>query len=161
MNPCPVCEGKCCRNDFGYRVKHLAAEFYTHVCDYCDEGAAPLVTTNGVTEPSSAGKMPLADSAARVGCKVVTPDRPGLWLRKQPGRYPEVVRVSANVNVYDGPRLPLAWCPTDDLADYKDVRCDNWWVCEILPDDVPYESMVDALRTAVTAIREKQEIGDG
>lgn len=37
--PCPVCKGKCCRNqDLGYRVEHMGAECYEHVCDYCWEG---------------------------------------------------------------------------------------------------------------------------
>ena len=37
--PCPECKGKCCRNqDFGYRIAHMAAEFYEHVCDYCWNG---------------------------------------------------------------------------------------------------------------------------
>ncbi len=83
----------------------------------------------------------------------MTPDRPGLWLRKEPRSLPDVVRVSANVNVYDGPRLPLAWCPTDDVADYRDVRVDNWWVCEVLPDDVPYEKMVETIQAAVAQVR--------
>lgn len=57
-----------------------------------------------------------------------------------------MVRVSANVNVYDGPRLPLAWCPTDDLADYRDVRDDQCWVCEVLPEDLPYDVVVEAIQ---------------
>lgn len=81
------------------------------------------------------------------------PSRPGLWLRKEPGSRPDVVRVSANVNVYDGPRLPLAWCPTDDLADYRDVRDDQCWVCEVLPEDLPYDAVVEAIQKAVSAVR--------
>ncbi len=84
----------------------------------------------------------------------MTPDRPGLWLRKEPGCPPDIVRVSANVNVYGGPRLPLAWCPTDDLADYRDVHNDRWWVCEVLPDDLPYEVVVEAIQTTLSTVRE-------
>jgi hypothetical protein len=36
--PCHVCGGKCCRDDLGYRVVHMAAEFYEHVCDDCRDG---------------------------------------------------------------------------------------------------------------------------
>lgn len=38
---CPVCKGKCCRDDLGYRVGHMGAEFYTHVCDICHDGEIP------------------------------------------------------------------------------------------------------------------------
>lgn len=43
MSPCAACSGKCCKDDFGYRIKHMAAEFYTHVCDFCSEGDAVAV----------------------------------------------------------------------------------------------------------------------
>lgn len=37
--PCPECKGKCCRDqDYGYRVEHMGAESYEHVCDYCVDG---------------------------------------------------------------------------------------------------------------------------
>ena len=37
--PCPECKGKCCRNtDYGYRIEHMAAEFYSHQCDACVDG---------------------------------------------------------------------------------------------------------------------------
>lgn len=37
--PCPVCEGKCCRDqDYGYRVEHMGAECYEHVCEACLDG---------------------------------------------------------------------------------------------------------------------------
>lgn len=37
--PCPECKGKCCRDqDYGYRVEHMGAECYEHVCDYCADG---------------------------------------------------------------------------------------------------------------------------
>lgn len=38
-NLCPECKGRCCRNqDLGYRVEHMGAECYEHVCDYCADG---------------------------------------------------------------------------------------------------------------------------
>ena len=39
MTPCPTCEGKCCRDDLGYRVMHMGAELYMHDCDDCDDGS--------------------------------------------------------------------------------------------------------------------------
>ena len=36
--PCPECKGRCCRDEFGYRIEHMAAEFYEHVCDDCFNG---------------------------------------------------------------------------------------------------------------------------
>lgn len=36
--PCPACKGKCCRDEFGYRIGHMAAEFYDHVCEACWDG---------------------------------------------------------------------------------------------------------------------------
>lgn len=37
--PCPECGGKCCRDmHFSYRVEHMGAECYEHVCDYCRDG---------------------------------------------------------------------------------------------------------------------------
>ncbi len=36
--PCPECKGRCCRDDLGYRVIHMGAEFYTHDCDDCWDG---------------------------------------------------------------------------------------------------------------------------
>lgn len=37
--PCPECGGRCCRDqDFGYRVEHMGAECYEHVCDACYDG---------------------------------------------------------------------------------------------------------------------------
>lgn len=40
MTPCPVCGGNCCRdgNNYSYKIKHMGAESYTHVCDFCDDG---------------------------------------------------------------------------------------------------------------------------
>lgn len=35
---CPECKGKCCRDEFGYRIEHMAAEFYDHVCEACYDG---------------------------------------------------------------------------------------------------------------------------
>lgn len=36
---CPICKGQCCRDqDYGYRVEHMGAECYEHVCDYCNDG---------------------------------------------------------------------------------------------------------------------------
>ena len=38
-DPCPECKGRCCRNqDLGYRVEHMGAECYEHVCDACLDG---------------------------------------------------------------------------------------------------------------------------
>lgn len=42
---CPECNGRCCRDEFGYRIAHMGAECYEHVCDACYDGdryAAPL-----------------------------------------------------------------------------------------------------------------------
>lgn len=36
--PCPHCKGKCCRSDYGYRVEHMGAECYEHVCEACHDG---------------------------------------------------------------------------------------------------------------------------
>ena len=37
--PCPECKGKCCRDaDYGYRVEHMGAECYEHVCEACLDG---------------------------------------------------------------------------------------------------------------------------
>jgi len=37
--PCPTCKGKCCRDqDYGYRVEHMGAECYEHVCEACLDG---------------------------------------------------------------------------------------------------------------------------
>jgi hypothetical protein len=36
--PCPECKGKCCWDECGYRIEHMAAEFYEHVCDACLDG---------------------------------------------------------------------------------------------------------------------------
>lgn len=37
--PCPECRGRCCRDqDLGYRVEHMGAESYDHVCDHCVDG---------------------------------------------------------------------------------------------------------------------------
>ncbi len=39
---CPECKGKCCRNDLGYRIEHMAAEFYEHYCESCGDGTVPV-----------------------------------------------------------------------------------------------------------------------
>lgn len=36
--PCPNCKGRCCRDEFGYRVVHMGAEHYQHDCDACEDG---------------------------------------------------------------------------------------------------------------------------
>ena len=36
--PCPACGGKCCRDDDGYRIEHMAAESYEHRCEHCEDG---------------------------------------------------------------------------------------------------------------------------
>lgn len=37
--PCPECNGRCCRvQGIGYKIKHMDAECYEHVCDYCEDG---------------------------------------------------------------------------------------------------------------------------
>ena len=42
VNACPTCKGKCCRDtDFGYRVRHMAAECYQHECEDCRDGQVP------------------------------------------------------------------------------------------------------------------------
>lgn len=35
---CHECNGKCCRNELGYRVVHMGAYAYTHCCDACNDG---------------------------------------------------------------------------------------------------------------------------
>lgn len=35
---CPECKGKCCRDEYGYRVAHMGAELFDHVCDACYNG---------------------------------------------------------------------------------------------------------------------------
>ena len=35
---CPECKGRCCRDHYGYRIKHMDAEFYEHTCDACYDG---------------------------------------------------------------------------------------------------------------------------
>ena len=42
--PCPTCKGRCCRDEFGYRVVHMGAEHYQHDCDDCCGGVqyAPM-----------------------------------------------------------------------------------------------------------------------
>ena len=35
---CAQCEGKCCRDDLGYKCCHMGAESYYHSCDHCDNG---------------------------------------------------------------------------------------------------------------------------
>ena len=39
--PCPECRGKCCRDDYGYRIEHMGAESYEHRCESCDDGMEP------------------------------------------------------------------------------------------------------------------------
>lgn len=36
--PCPECKGKCCWDECGYRIEHMAAEFYEHTCEACLDG---------------------------------------------------------------------------------------------------------------------------
>ena len=36
--PCPECKGRCCRDHYGYRIQHMGAESYEHVCDACYDG---------------------------------------------------------------------------------------------------------------------------
>jgi len=38
---CPECKGKCCRDDYGYRVEHMGAEYYEHWCEHCYDGTVP------------------------------------------------------------------------------------------------------------------------
>lgn len=37
---CKECKGKCCRDDLGYKVAHMASEFYCHACEHCDDGTS-------------------------------------------------------------------------------------------------------------------------
>ncbi len=37
-NSCPECNGKCCRDELGYKIVHMAAECYEHICDLCYDG---------------------------------------------------------------------------------------------------------------------------
>ena len=36
---CPECKGRCCRDHYRHRIKHMDAEFYEHRCDYCYDGS--------------------------------------------------------------------------------------------------------------------------
>lgn len=40
---CLYCQGRCCRDDLGYRIEHMAAEFYEHYCEHCDDGEQRVV----------------------------------------------------------------------------------------------------------------------
>lgn len=163
---CHLCPSGCTRFDFRVPTK-VVDEFSTEpdrVLFHCPRGHdITLVQIRSTSSVDNAGytidrNHPLwRVGAADKGDCATTPDRPGLWLRKEPRSLPDVVRVSANVNVYDGPRLPLAWCPTDDPADYQDVRDDNYWVCEVLPEDLPYDVMVEAIQKTVSAVRKNRQ----
>jgi hypothetical protein len=52
--PCPVCKGKCCRDqEFGYRIYHMASSYYEHWCDDCYNGikyVTPKTYEQGITE---------------------------------------------------------------------------------------------------------------
>jgi hypothetical protein len=39
--PCPECGGKCCRDEYGYRIAYMAAESYEHRCENCNDGFVP------------------------------------------------------------------------------------------------------------------------
>ena len=42
---CFDCNGKCCRDrEYGYRIKHMGAEVYEHMCESCHDGTVPLAT---------------------------------------------------------------------------------------------------------------------
>lgn len=49
MSPCVECSGKCCKDDLGYRIKHMAAEFYDHVCEFCLDGDAVEIPHEDLT----------------------------------------------------------------------------------------------------------------
>ena len=35
---CRECSGRCCRNEYGYPIAHMAGEHYFHGCDRCVDG---------------------------------------------------------------------------------------------------------------------------
>lgn len=40
--PCPECAGRCCRNDLGYPLVHLAWDMGEHWCEACFDGTVPV-----------------------------------------------------------------------------------------------------------------------
>ena len=39
--PCPNCEGWCCRTDSGMTVEHRVGRYTRHTCPDCEEGVVP------------------------------------------------------------------------------------------------------------------------
>jgi hypothetical protein len=92
--PCPVCKGKCCRDqDCGYRIYHMAAEDYEHWCDDCYDGTkyvTPQTYQQGIAEGRKQGIAQIvaylrtqADAEHPVECGVpaLSPAGRGLLLR--------------------------------------------------------------------------------
>jgi len=86
---------------------------------------------------------------------MTVPNKPGLWLRHERNRLPTVVRVHENVNVYDGPRLPLGWRSGDFDEDFDSPRDDGCWIREVKLDDVPLNDVQAKIGHAVAAERAK------
>ena len=39
VDTCSFCDGQCCRDPRGNKVKHtILREYYHHDCDYCEDG---------------------------------------------------------------------------------------------------------------------------
>lgn len=56
-NKCEYCNGKCCRDDLGYKIAHMDSEFYMHNCDNCSDGYLPKKIWTAEEERSSIVKF--------------------------------------------------------------------------------------------------------
>lgn len=51
---CNRCNGRCCRDDLGYRIEHMAAECYEHYCEACSDGTVPVPVWTAEDERAAA-----------------------------------------------------------------------------------------------------------
>jgi len=90
--PCPNCEGFCCRADSGMIVEHRSSRYARHVCPDCDAG---LVWT-AHTEPA-----PRPDLAAERLVALLDAERENTALRSEVARLRgEAERERADVLAY-------------------------------------------------------------
>ena len=40
--PCPVCKGRCCRDELYYSLVHMGAGTHAHDCEACEDGTVPI-----------------------------------------------------------------------------------------------------------------------
>lgn len=40
--PCPVCKGRCCRDELYYSLVHMGAGTHAHDCEACEDGTVPV-----------------------------------------------------------------------------------------------------------------------